>query len=923
MRARRPPPLRALLIGQFLLVVLAAVVVVGVLVGAWHLPNVQARGEAEQHRATAMALQQLETSLDTAEQLASSLASLRTGTGTDAGERGGALPSAVLGRLLTELVRQGEVYEGLYLLDSAHRIVEFGLTEHTPNRSAWRGHDLSGLPVLQLADATRLPQWSDQYQSPTSARPVVGLALPLERERLLVELSAAQLAQSVARPAAASGLLVLVLDGNGELLASSVTAPSQVRVNLSHLPTIQAALRGGGGFAPLVFDGEAYAGTARRSHRLGWVVYVGYPQALAQASRQAAIGITVVTLLVALVVGVLTLSLLARQIQRRVDRTVDYARAVAAGHYEELTRASGIRELEVLDNSLSRMAQAIQQRQQQLGAIVDNTPNLAIQWFDRSGRVLNWNPAAEALLGWSKAEALGRTLGELIYTPDQQQAFMDVLADIERTGQPFGPYEGEVRHRDGSVRVLLSTTYAIPDLTGGQQFVCTDIDITSLKDNEARIRASEEKFNLFFNASPVAVAVMEHIGGKYLYLDVNRAWEALMGHDRSAVVGRGISSTGIVADAGAHAELMAKLEREDIVPWVETMAVRADGSHFLAEGAMGRVHMQGKELVIYSIHDITDKRRMEQDLRAFNAELEDRIQRRTESLTQANEALQQAVDRLQQAQAQLVQSEKLASLGEMVAGVAHELNTPIGNGLMAVSTLSARAKGFRAQSAQGLRRSDLEQFMAQVETAGDIATRNLQRASDLISSFKQVAVDQTSSQRRVFDLANLCHEIVLTLQPMLKRTPYQVVCEVEAGVQLDSYPGPLGQVLTNLIQNAVTHGLDGQPQGTVWLRGHAQGSDWVLSVEDDGRGIAPDALARVFDPFYTTRLGQGGSGLGLHLAHHVVSGVLGGRVEASNRPEGGACFRLHCPLQAPRLAANPPQARPQTAAEGVPGTGKG
>jgi signal transduction histidine kinase len=192
-----------------------------------------------------------------------------------------------------------------------------------------------------------------------------------------------------------------------------------------------------------------------------------------------------------------------------------------------------------------------------------------------------------------------------------------------------------------------------------------------------------------------------------------------------------------------------------------------------------------------------------------------------------------------------------------------------------------------------------------VETAGDIATRNLERASELISSFKQVAVDQTSSQRRVFDLAELCHEITLTLQPMLKRTPFQVVSDIEPNLQLDSYPGPLGQVLANLIQNAVTHGLDGQTQGTVFIHARAEGDQWTLTVEDDGRGIAPDVLGRVFDPFYTTRLGQGGSGLGLHIAHNVVTGVLGGRLEVDNRPEGGARFTLRCPIQAPIQAPAP------------------
>lgn len=900
----RALPLRALLIGQFLLVVLSAALVVGALVKYWRLPIVQAQGEDEQHRTSVMALQQLETSLDKAEQLARSLASMRS---TGAGDA--SLSSATYGRLLTELASHAEVYEGLYLLDAAHGVLELGLAHSSPlQRAEWHGHDLSGLPVLQLAKAARLPQWSDQYQSPASGGPVVGLAWPVDAEVLLLELSAERLAQSVVHSAGADGLLVLVVDGKGELLTSSVSAQSQVRTNLSNLPVIDAALHGGGRFDPLTFEQQVYVGTARRSQRLGWVVYVGYPQVVANASRQAAVGITGITLLMAMGVGVLTLSLLARAIQRRVDRTVQYAQAVAAGQYGELAQPSGIRELEVLDNSLASMSQSIQRRQQQLTAIVENTPSLAIQWFDRHGRVLDWNPAAETLLGWSKEEAMGKTLADLIYTPEQQQGFMDVLAEIERTGQPFGPYEGEVCHRNGEVRVLLSTTYAIPDMAGGQQFVCTDIDITSLKDNEARIRASEEKFNLFFNASPVAVAVMERMDNKYLYLDVNQAWETLLGYRREDILGTGISRSGIVVDAQEHAALMANLAQDEIVPWVETRARRADGSEFLAEGSMGCVHMQGKQLVIYSIHDITDKRRMEQDLRAFNAELEERIQRRTESLTQANEALQQAVDRLQQTQAQLVQAEKLASLGEMVAGVAHELNTPIGNGLMAISTLSHRAKGFRALSEGGLKRADLTQFIAQVETAGDIATRNLQRASELISSFKQVAVDQTSSQRRVFDLAELCHEITLTLQPMLKRTPFQVVSDIEPQLQVDSYPGPLGQVLANLIQNAVTHGLDGRLQGTVFIHARSDGDQWTLIVEDDGQGIAPEALGRVFDPFYTTRLGQGGSGLGLHIAHHMVTGVLGGRLAVDNRPEGGARFTMVCPRQAPVHVPAPPSA---------------
>lgn len=898
MKWRGPVPLRRLLIGQFLLVVLSAALVVGLLVKHWRLPAVQAQNEVEQHRTTTLALQQMETSLDNAEQLAATLAHLLPESPLRP-----AINRDMLGMVLVELARRDQGYEGMYLLDAQHRVLALGLADASAAQLAeWRGGDFSGLPVLHLPQAPHQPQWSDQYQSLAQRRPVVGLVWPAQSGVLLLELSAARLAQSVVRSAGVDGMLVLVVDGRGEVLASSVSTPSQPRVNVLREPVIEAALRGGGRFDALTFERGVYAGTARRSQRLGWVVYVGYPEAVAEAARNAAIGITGITLVLAVLAGVVTLSVLASAIQRRVDNTVRYAQAVAAGHFEPAAQRSGITELEHLDDSLTQMAQAIQQRQMQLSALVEHAPNLAIQWFDRQGRVLDWNPAAHRLLGWSREEALGKTLGDLIYTPEQQQGFMAVLADIERTGLPFGPHEGEVRHRNGEVRVLMSTTCAIPDVGGGLQFVCTDVDITPLKENEARIRASEEKFNLLFHASPVAVGVMERVGHQFLYVDVNSAWETLMGYRRVDVVGSGISRIGIVADVQAHADLMAQLDHQAIVPRVETWVRRADGSQFLAEGSMGRLRMQGKDWVIYSLHDVTDKRRMEQDLRAFNAELENRIHQRTDSLTETNAALQQAVGRLQHTQVQLVQAEKLASLGEMVAGVAHELNTPIGNGLMAISTLSHRAKGLRGHMATGLRRSDLEHFVNQVETAGDIATRNLERASELISSFKQVAADQTSSQRRCFDVAELCHEITLTLQPMLKRTPFQVVVAVASGLQVDSYPGPLGQVLANLIQNAVTHGLSGREAGTIAIRGEAQGDEWVLSVEDDGAGIPLDVIGRVFAPFFTTRLGQGGSGLGLHIAHNVVTGVLGGQLTVSNLPGGGARFCLRCPSVAPNLS---------------------
>jgi signal transduction histidine kinase len=273
---------------------------------------------------------------------------------------------------------------------------------------------------------------------------------------------------------------------------------------------------------------------------------------------------------------------------------------------------------------------------------------------------------------------------------------------------------------------------------------------------------------------------------------------------------------------------------------------------------------------------------------------------RTRELQSANEELYQTLNTLKLAQDQLVHSEKMAALGSLVAGIAHELNTPIGNGLTVASTLEHRIQTFQAVLAGGLRKSDLDALLQDMQLASDILVRNLGRAASLVTSFKQVAVDQTSSQRRSFILQAVVGEILLTLNPALRKTACTVHTQIDPEIVLDSYPGPLGQVLTNLINNAVLHGFAPEERGNIevlaWKNDLQQ---VVLEVRDTGRGISADNLSRVFDPFFTTRLGQGGSGLGLHIVHNLVQSVLGGRIEVQSKPNQGACFRLTLPLQAP------------------------
>lgn len=289
--------------------------------------------------------------------------------------------------------------------------------------------------------------------------------------------------------------------------------------------------------------------------------------------------------------------------------------------------------------------------------------------------------------------------------------------------------------------------------------------------------------------------------------------------------------------------------------------------------------------------------------------LELRVAERTAHLEQTNAQLATTLESLRRAQQELVQSEKLASLGSLVAGVAHELNTPIGNAVTAASSLSHTVEVFARQAREkSMQRSTITEFVSVSTEIADLLLRSTQRAADLVASFKRVAVDRTSEHRRPFDLRGVVDELLLTLGPTLKRSPWQIDVQVPDGIAMDSYPGPLEQVLSNLILNASKHAFPGRSSGTITVRAqafsvgedHAQAEPWVrLQVADDGCGMEPDVMRRIFEPFFTTKLGQGGSGLGLSIAHTIVGTVLGGSLSAESTLDRGAVFTAEMPCNAP------------------------
>ncbi|MET0319544.1 MAG: ATP-binding protein [Duganella sp.] len=262
----------------------------------------------------------------------------------------------------------------------------------------------------------------------------------------------------------------------------------------------------------------------------------------------------------------------------------------------------------------------------------------------------------------------------------------------------------------------------------------------------------------------------------------------------------------------------------------------------------------------------------------------------------------QAYEQLKDAQTQLVSQEKLAALGSLMAGVAHELNTPIGNSLLIASTLHQKTLDLDAQiNGPGLRRSELAAYLDDAARAHELVMRGLTSAAELVNSFKQVAVDRTTEQRRAFDLQQVAGEVIATMMNRIRASGHRIDVEVAAHIAMDSYPGPLGQVLANFINNALLHAFAKDAVGKLWLRGallpdHPGRVQLVFG--DNGGGIAPAHMSRIFDPFFTTKLGQGGSGLGLSISYNIVTSLLGGQIAVHSSPAGTA-FTLDLPLVAP------------------------
>lgn len=519
------------------------------------------------------------------------------------------------------------------------------------------------------------------------------------------------------------------------------------------------------------------------------------------------------------------------------------------------------------------------------------------------GKYVDVNRNWEELTGYTPEQTIGRTSVELGIWGGSAERMRWIQA-IQRDGE-LRDFEATLHDKHGArldCRLSGSKFEA-----GGEDFLLFSIKNimkekaaeTARLQAESLLRDSELKFSTVFQLSPVPLGLTHVDTGKFI--EVNDAWLVQFGYQREEVIGRTSTELNVWVDLADREQMVDEMSRNQAVDRLAIKGHRRDGQviNCLLSGRI--LVFNDQRMFIFSPVDVTRQLEIEREIREINHQLEERVRMRTLKLEQANSELAATLESLSRAKNELVRSEKMAALGSLVAGVAHELNTPIGNSVTVASTLHDQTQALLQDIAQGsLKRSRLDQYLNNAATGSDLLMRSLGVARDLVSSFKQVAVDQASNKRRHFDLTRVLEDLMVTLGPMFKKTPYKLELDLAAGIEFDSYPGPFGQVVTNLLANALAHAFEGRTEGAMRISTRLMDSEHAeLCFSDDGVGIPEKNLSRVFDPFFTTRLGKGGSGLGMNIVYNIVTGVLGGGIELTSQVGKGTQVTISLPLSAP------------------------
>ncbi|MGH6740084.1 MAG: PAS domain S-box protein [Bradyrhizobium sp.] len=506
------------------------------------------------------------------------------------------------------------------------------------------------------------------------------------------------------------------------------------------------------------------------------------------------------------------------------------------------------------------------------------------------GELLNANPALARIMGFETPEQLiSSTSSDIAHNVYLHASAREEFERLMERDGVVRDFEYQVRQRNGNILWLSDSATVVRDDDGKVvRYEGTVRDITDQKRAEDAIAEGRRMLQQVIDTVPAVINVKDR---NLRYVLMNRYMAGIFGIDPKEALGR--TTTDLMSRYGAQKtddndQRVLRVKRE--LGFYEEEYL--DSAGHLRQWLVNKLPLLDTEGEIDNIVtvalDIGERKRSEQEMR------------------KARDSAETALRNLRETQASLIEAEKLAALGRLVAGVAHEVNNPVGISLTVASALERKAVNFAAEVERGdLRRSSLNDFLATSRDASSQLVANLNRAAELIQSFKQVAADRNYSDQRSFDLGDLTEQVVMSLRPGLRKHNLTLNVDCQPNLTMNSYPGPYGQVLTNLFLNAVAHAFpDGRP-GIIEIQARASGKDNVeIIFADNGCGMSLDVRRRAFDPFFTTRRDQGGTGLGLHIVYSIVTNRLGGRLDLDSAPGNGTRIQIILPRVAPlELAA--------------------
>jgi PAS domain S-box-containing protein len=501
-----------------------------------------------------------------------------------------------------------------------------------------------------------------------------------------------------------------------------------------------------------------------------------------------------------------------------------------------------------------------------------------------AGALLNANPALARMMGHETPEQLIHAIDDIAHSvyvhPAARVAYQSLMA---RDGM-VREFEYQVRQRGGAILWLSDSATVVRDEAGEViRYEGTVRDITDQKRAEDAIAEGRRLLQQVIDTVPAVINVKDK---NLRYVLMNRYMAGIFGIEPADAIGR--TTSDLMSRYGAQ-----KTDENDQRVLKAGRGLGFYEEEYLDSAGNLRQWLVNKlplfdadgaiENIVSVALDIGERKRGEQEMR------------------KAKDAAEAALKNLRETQNSLIEAEKLAALGRLVAGVAHEVNNPVGISLTVASSLERKTALFTAEVARGdLRRSSLNEFLETSRDASSQLVANLNRAAELIQSFKQVAADRNYSDQRSFDLGDLTEQVVMSLRPGLRKHHLALTVDCEPNLTMNSYPGPYGQVLTNLFLNSVAHAFpDGRP-GEVHIQVRQSGKDNVeIIFSDNGCGMSLDVRRRAFDPFFTTRRDQGGTGLGLHIVYNIVTNRLGGRLDLDSEPGQGTRIQILLPRVAP------------------------